>query len=77
MKYWIIGDEFLEEETKRSADAQGYLRELVCCKDCVHGSGDMFKTGIVCVKILSATHCDVIDAVVLRDHYCGWGRRKE
>ncbi len=36
MKYWIIGDEFLDSEDKKSADAQGYLRELVCCKDCKH-----------------------------------------
>ena len=34
MKYWIIGDEFLDNETKKEADAQGYLKELICCKDC-------------------------------------------
>lgn len=51
--------------------------EPIRCKDCVHGSGDIFKTGIVCAKILSATNCDVIDAVVPKDHYCGWGRKEE
>ena len=34
MEYWIIGDEFLDEEPKKEADAQGYLKELVRCKDC-------------------------------------------
>ena len=34
MEYWIIGNEFLDEETKRSANGQGYLKELVQCKDC-------------------------------------------
>lgn len=31
---WIIDDDFLDEETKLSADGQGYLTELVRCKDC-------------------------------------------
>lgn len=34
MEYWIIGDEFLDEEIKKEAAAQGYLKELVQCKDC-------------------------------------------
>ena len=51
--------------------------EPISCKDCVHGSGDIFNTGIVCAKIISATNCDVIDAVVPKDHYCGWGRKEE
>ena len=51
--------------------------KVVRCKDCIHGSGDIFKTGIVCAKILSATNCDVIDAVVPKDHTCGWGRKEE
>lgn len=33
---WIIDDDFLDEETKLSADGQGYLTELVRCKDCKH-----------------------------------------
>ena len=34
MAEYIILDEFLSEEAKESADAQGYLHELVRCKDC-------------------------------------------
>lgn len=33
---WIIDDDFLDQETKSSADGQGYLTELVRCKDCKH-----------------------------------------
>lgn len=34
MAEYIIFDEFLSEETKELADAQGHLHELVRCKDC-------------------------------------------
>lgn len=34
MKEWIIPDEFLDEETLLSASGQGYLDELVRCKEC-------------------------------------------
>lgn len=34
MKYWIIEDDFLDYETKLSAEGQGYLEELIRCKDC-------------------------------------------
>ena len=36
MKEWIIPDDFLDVETKLSADGQGYLKELVRCKNCKH-----------------------------------------
>ena len=31
---YIIDDDFLDDETKMSAEAQGYLWELIRCKDC-------------------------------------------
>lgn len=34
MAEYIILDEFLSEETKESAAAQGYLHKLVRCKNC-------------------------------------------
>ncbi len=34
MTEYIILDEFLSEKVKESADAQGYLHELVRCKNC-------------------------------------------
>ena len=34
MAEYIILDEFLSEEAKESADAQGHLHKLVRCKDC-------------------------------------------
>lgn len=34
MAEYIILDEFLSDETKESADAQGHLYKLVRCKDC-------------------------------------------
>lgn len=43
MEYWIIGDEFLDEEPKKEADAQGYLKELVRCKDCRYFETDHWE----------------------------------
>ena len=43
MKYWIIGDEFLDEEIKQEADAQGYLKELIQCKDCQYFEADHWE----------------------------------
>ena len=34
MKEYIIGHEFIEGEVEESAMAQGFLKELVRCKDC-------------------------------------------
>ena len=34
MAEYVILDEFLSEEVKESANAQGYLHKLVRCKDC-------------------------------------------
>ena len=31
---YIIDDDFLDDETKMSAESQGYLWELIRCKDC-------------------------------------------
>lgn len=33
---YIIDDDFLDDETKMSAESQGYLWELIRCKDCKH-----------------------------------------
>lgn len=37
MAEYVILDEFLSEEAKESADAQGHLHELVRCRNCKHG----------------------------------------
>ena len=31
---YIIDDDFLDDETKMSAESQGYLWKLIRCKDC-------------------------------------------
>ena len=71
MKYWIVGDEFLDNEAKKEADAQGYLRELVCCKDCKYCK----------VWQIGYTHplyeCDIIGRIRYADDYCESGVRKE
>ena len=36
MTEYIIDDDFLDNETKMSAKSQGYLWELIRCKDCKH-----------------------------------------
>lgn len=62
MKEWIIPDEFLDYETKMSADGQGYLTELVRCTDCKHNDGSC---------------CDYSAVWVRPNGYCQWGERKE
>ena len=71
MKYWIVGDEFLDNEAKKEADAQGYLRELVCCKDCKY-SVDEYDDG--------ECYCDYekdLRYIKDWDHYCSWAEGKE
>lgn len=63
MKYWIIGDEFLDEEPKREADAQGYLKELIRCRDCKHRTHNG-----TCIKNMKRK---------LDDGYCDEGERNE
>ena len=45
MKEYIIPDEFLDYETKASADGQGFLHELVRCGECKYH----WKNGGDCV----------------------------
>ena len=49
MKEYIIPDDFLDYETKASADGQGYLRELVRCGECKYWdrSDPFFFNGVV------------------------------
>ena len=61
---WIIDDDFLDEETKLSADGQGYLKKLVRCKDCKHLHED---NG--CPLRTWYTHVE--------DDYCSYGERAD
>lgn len=70
MKYWIIGDEFLDSEDKKAADAQGYLKELICCKDCRYCK--VSQIGYTLVH-----KCDIIGRIRYADDYCEAGKRKE
>lgn len=60
---YIIDDDFLDDETKMSAESQGFLWELIRCKDCKHWDG--------------VDTCDVIDAPVWDDDFCSLAERKE
>lgn len=47
MKEYIIAEEFLDGESMQSAKAQGYLHELIRCKDCKHHGK---SSGEYCLK---------------------------
>lgn len=66
---WIIDDDFLDEETKLSADGQGYLKKLVRCKDCEHGQSYNMFGSRYCLK-----HNDV---AVKDNDYCSYGERAD
>ena len=34
MREWIIGDDFVDDYLLSAAKSQGYLQEMVRCKDC-------------------------------------------
>lgn len=62
---WVIDDDFLDEETKSSADGQGYLTELVRCKDCKYHAKFSSK-------------CNKLHLTPMRPNdYCSYGERAE
>lgn len=64
---YIIDDDFLDDETKMSAESQGFLWELIRCKDCMFYQTDK---GGWCLD-----HDD--DVLWLDDSYCSRAVRKE
>lgn len=71
MKEYIIPDDFLDYETKASADGQGFLRELVRCGECgqkkTQGNGVKF----------CGLHGSHYGMIITDDWYCADGERKE
>lgn len=70
---YIIDDDFLDDETKMSAESQGYLWELIRCKDCKwYGRADKrrFYRGMDCLQKRIAT-------IVPDKDYCSRAERKE
>lgn len=63
---YIIDDDFLDDETKMSAESQGYLWKLIRCKDCKHYGVDMNRM-----------NCNVFCCSVPENGFCSMGERKE
>jgi len=65
---YIIDDDFLDDETKMSAESQGFLWELIRCKDCkfLRLTGTVWK----CQNRLVMMLCEPND-------YCSRAERKE
>ena len=69
---YIIDDDFLDDETKMSAKSQGYLWELIRCKDCARWATGDGKTG----------KCSEFSKILPRhatvaDFFCAWAKPKE
>lgn len=79
MKEWIIPDDFVDDETRMSADGQGYLQELIRCKNCKYGkhivstvNGEVILYRVFCVK----PYVDPRDATHEPDWFCADGKPK-
>lgn len=66
---YIIDDDFLDDETKMSAESQGYLWELIRCKDCKHWQ----KSSINYNEYV----CYWGGYVKKEDDFCSWAKREE
>ena len=67
---YIIDDDFLDDETKMSAESQGYLWELIRCKDCKYNSNTEGNY----------VNCNIIQQMFGKtpdDNYCSWAEPKE
>lgn len=68
---WIIDDDFLDEETKLSADGQGYLTELVRCKEC-----EYWDTSWQNDFAPNYHYCPLVDGTRRDDFYCADAERR-
>ena len=73
MKEYIILDDFLDDETMASANAQGYLRELVRCGECKHFVENTWE----CSRLCDRFGDEYSDARVYPDWFCADGERKD
>ena len=79
MKEYIIPDDFLDYETMASADGQGFLRELVRCRECKYAhltyDGDIKYCDLLAVK----DEYGDCDPCFYRsgDWFCADGERKD
>lgn len=64
---YIIDDDFLDDETKMSAESQGYLWELIRCCDCKYYE-EQDETIGTCLLTESGAHIK---------GYCSWAEVKE
>lgn len=80
---WIIDDDFLDEETKSSADGQGYLTELVRCKDCKYRHKEWHQDkrnkngGYWIVGCGNDAIAERVYGLALDYDFCSYGERKE
>lgn len=72
MKEFVVGDDFLTEELKNKAMAQGYLREIVRCGECKDwiGGGIDEKDNFIPPK------CTWLNKPRHADDFCSYGERK-
>ena len=73
MKEYIILDDFLDDETMASANAQGYLRELVRCRECKYFVENTWE----CSRLCDRFGDEYSDARVYPDWFCADGERKD
>ncbi len=69
---YIIDDDFLDDETKMSAESQGYLWELIRCKDCKYYEAGQNEVDAWRVCQVHHRPIDTWD-----DNFCGWAERRD
>ncbi len=81
---YIINDDFLDNETKVSAESQGYLRELIRCKDCEHRPAIIYENEIGRLNLrfpdgVCPCQCDdpFYSWMPSDNWYCGNAKRRE
>lgn len=72
MKEYIITDDFLDDLTKKFASAQGQLKELIRCKDCIYWrKSNIFTNTMACHYVIGHEYYREADG------YCSQAERKE
>lgn len=71
MKEYIISDDFLDAETIASAEVQGYLHEIVRCKECKYRGNRCL--GIYYMSI----ECKITGNIHYINWFCADGKRGE